>query len=213
LRRIDDHGYWITIPSFSTSDATSGAALKKLTEQVVAAAPSIRDSKLVVFDVRGNRGGSSSTGVALLAAIWGEPFVESRSPRSKAIDWQLSPGNLRFLRDGNLRALRRQFGDDSPQAKGLAEQIQSMSDALARGEVFYRQMPEPPAAVPLDPAVRVRPVLLTDNVCASACLDFADVVLNLSGAQHFGRETSADAIYIDNRAMELPSGLGPSDSR
>ena len=49
-------------------------------------------------------------------------------------------------------------------------------------EVFYREIPEAPEPTAEKVNVQARPILLTDNVCASACLDFADVVLQLPGA-------------------------------
>ena len=61
-----------------------------------------------------------------------------------------------------------------------------------------------PSEVPLDAKV----YFLTDSRCGSACLDFADILVRVPGVVHVGRETSADAIYIDNRAVRLPSGLG-----
>ena len=207
LRRIGD-AFWITIPTFDLGDPRSGAALGKLTAEVRAEASAIRSSRVVVFDVRGNRGGSSEAGNALLAAIWGEGFIEETQPRPTAIDWRLSGGNIRFLRDANLRTLRRQFGDESPQARSYEELVKAMEGALARGDVFYRETPPAPAPAADRVGVSAIPVLLTDNVCASACLDFADVVRRLPGAEHVGKETSADAVSIDNRALALPSGLG-----
>jgi hypothetical protein len=206
LRRIGD-AWWITVPSFDVNNARSGAALRKLTEEVRSQASAIRSARAVVFDVRGNRGGDSDAGKALLAAIWGEDFVDATEPRSAAVDWRLSAGNLRFLRDSNVRMLRRQFGDDSREVRQYEERVRAMEAALARGDTFYREVPGPPPSAPA-PDVTARPVLLTDNVCASACLDFADVVRRLPGGEHVGRETSADAVYIDNRAVTLPSGLG-----
>jgi len=202
--------FWITIPSFALGDAATGAALKTLTEEVRAAAPAIRASRAVVFDVRENRGGSSEAGKALLSAIWGPSAVAAAEPHSAAVDWRLSPANLRFLRDSNLRSLRRQFGDESPAAREYERMIQQMEAALARGDVFYRELPHPPQVLPeAAPAgPRPRTILLTDSACASACLDFADIVLRMPAAEHWGLETSADAVYIDNRALTLPSGLG-----
>ena len=40
-----------------------------------------------------------------------------------------------------------------------------------------------------------RVLLLTDGDCASACLDFADLVLQLPGTTHLGLPTSADAVF------------------
>ena len=52
-----------------------------------------------------------------------------------------------------------------------------------------------------------RVFLLTDGACASACLDFTDVVRRLPNVTHVGLPTSADAVYIDNTEAMLPSGL------
>lgn len=207
LRRIRD-SYWISIDTFDLTNPKSGEALKALTDRVIAEASKIRASRIVVFDVRGNRGGASATGSALLRAIWGEEAVAAAAPRSAAIDWRVSAANIRFLRDVNLRNLRRQFGDDSPQASEYTAFLAEMEKALARGEALYRQTEAAPKPAAPPASAPVRPVLLTDNVCASACLDFADIVLRLPGADHYGLETSADALYIDNRAVTLPSGLG-----
>ena len=48
--------------------------------------------------------------------------------------------------------------------------------------------------------------LLTDAHCASACLDFADLVRSVPGAVHVGRATSFDSLYIEKGFAKLPSG-------
>lgn len=206
LRRVGD-AWWVTVPTFDVNNTASGAALRKLTEEVRSQSAAIGSARLVVFDVRGNRGGDSDAGKALLAAIWGEAFVDATEPRPAAIDWRLSAGNIRFLRDVNLRNLRRQFGEDSREARQYDELVKAMEASRAKGDTFYREVPGPPPRVAA-PDVKARPVLLTDGICASACLDFADIVRRLPAAEHVGRETSADALTIDNRAVTLPSGLG-----
>ena len=42
-----------------------------------------------------------------------------------------------------------------------------------------------------------------------ACLGFCDLLLAIPGVRHAGATTFADAVYIDNRSVRLPSGLGP----
>src|SRR5262249_25636234 len=207
LRRVGD-AFWITIPTFNLGDAKSGAALKALTEEVRSQASKIRSARAVVFDVRGNRGGNSTAGKALLAAIWPEAYIKERQPIPTAVDWRLSTGNIRFLRDSNLRTLLRQFGEESEEVKSYDRMLKLMEAALARGDAIYRDEPSVTMTADGEPRFRVAPILLTDGVCASACLDFADIVRRLPRAVHVGRETSADAVYTDNRALTLPSGLG-----
>ena len=52
-----------------------------------------------------------------------------------------------------------------------------------------------------------RVYLLTDGGCASACLDFADIVRRMPGTRQIGQPTSGDALYIDIDYTPLPSGL------
>ena len=47
--------------------------------------------------------------------------------------------------------------------------------------------------------------MLTDEDCASACLDAVDV-LTAMGATQVGRETSADTLYMEIRDEETPDG-------
>ena len=51
-------------------------------------------------------------------------------------------------------------------------------------------------------------ILLTDLLCGSACLDFADIMLKLPGVIHAGQPTWADTVYMDIRSLALPSKLG-----
>ena len=49
-------------------------------------------------------------------------------------------------------------------------------------------------------------MLVTDEHCASACLDFADLVRSVPNAVHAGATTSADTRYMDIAVEPLPSG-------
>lgn len=141
--------------------------------------------------------------------IWGPAYVESIKPRPKAIDWRASPGNARFLGRAMRDRARRNFGEDSDQAHELEALGERIRLAFEAGEPFYRESfdTDAPAAVESEP-VTAKAFFLTDNACFSACLDFADLLLSIPGVVHVGKETRADAIYIDNRSERLPSSLG-----
>jgi hypothetical protein len=90
-----------------------------------------------------------------------------------------------------------------------------MAAARASGEAWVLQPGSSrPRLTRADSAARHarlrRPVeaiaLVTDEACASACLDFADLVRSVPGAVHLGRTTSADTVYIDTGWHKLPSG-------
>jgi hypothetical protein len=201
------HGplWWIRLPSFATGNPATASALATLLRDVRAQASAMRRGT-VVFDVRGNHGGDSSWGVELATALWGpDPVRWVTEGFDNTVDWRASESNLRFMEEMVQRE----------QAAGLAVGIaettaarDAMRAALEQGRELARVdaprvLHEGPA--PLSPVRRV--FLLTDHECASACLDFADLVRRLPQVTHIGLPTSADAIYIDNTYAELPSGL------
>jgi len=153
---------------------------------------------IVVLDVRGNGGGSSANGARALSILFGEPAVTRIAESFDwSVDWRVSEGNLADLRIQAASDIRSK------------EFIAGFERALARGDALFREA-EP--AKPLRGKGPKSPFtgqvyLLTDGACASACLDFADGARLLPGVVHVGLPTSGDAIYIDNRAEALPSGL------
>ena len=140
LRRVGD-ACWITVPTFDLGNPQSGAALKALAEQVRAEASAIRSARAVVFDVRGNRGGSSAAGLDLLVAIWGESFIE-RGSRGR----RLSIGGYRPATSASC-AIRISAhcgvssATSSPQARSYEELLLAMEDALARGRGLLPRNP------------------------------------------------------------------------
>jgi hypothetical protein len=199
-------GVWfISLPSFAYS-GEGAVAIRSLIEQIENRAAELRDST-IVLDVRGNGGGNSAWANLVAAALWGKPLVE-RSTRSFdwTVDWRVSPDNIEHLA---AIVARHERDGLTGSARSWATARDAMAAAHERGEDLIR-MPSPPRLTddPLpDTPLNGRIFLLTDGRCASACLDFADLVLRLPGVTHIGFPTSADAVYMDNTYKELPSGL------
>ena len=83
-----------------------------------------------------------------------------------------------------------------------------MSTALKNREIFFN-MKANKVENPIRPdEITPKIYLLTDSACFSACLGMADIIMSFPQATHIGLPTRADAIYIDNRSIELPSGNG-----
>jgi hypothetical protein len=91
----------------------------------------------------------------------------------------------------------------------LTEIQRLIGEALAKHRSLVREA-SPVAALGVLPPSPLKSTIyfLTDEICTSACLDFADVVLRLPNVVHVGRPTNGDALYIDLNQAELPSGLG-----
>lgn len=199
-------GIWfVTIPSFNYFGETT-AGINALIADMTSRAAELR-SATVVFDVRGNGGGNSTWGERVASALWGERAVAHVvGSFDWTVDWRVSPDNIAHLNNVVERNQR----------DGLTEAVQSWTkardavvEAMKQGKSLVR-VPEPPTSSKNSAPrslVTGRVFLLTDGICASACLDFTDVVRRLPNVTHVGLPTSADAVYIDNTEKLLPSSL------
>lgn len=204
LRPFGRQGYWIGLGSFE-SDAKSpeGQALTALRSAVAAQADALRASNVVVFDLRGNNGGSSGWISALASALWGEEWVSQRAPRSSGVDWRASQANL-----DEVVTVKPRLGDDPRMIAWINEVEAGLRGARARGDALWRQGGEaksPPPSLSATTPMRARTYVLTDYGCASACLDAVDLLKAL-GAVQIGQETSADSLYMEVREQPAPSG-------
>lgn len=199
-------GVWISMGTFESDPSTEeGRRLTALVAEVEARAGAIRAAPVVVFDLRGNGGGSSLWSSRITRILWGEERVDALGPRSEGVDWRVSPGNLAIIEH-----YRDEVFADQPEALAWASEIaEGMRAALEAGEPLWRQgedggEPRPPAPGGPSP-VTGRVYVLTDYGCASACLDAVDFFTAM-GAVTVGQETSADSVYMDIRDIALPSG-------
>jgi hypothetical protein len=200
-----ENAYWISLPSFQTSNENT-KELQGVIKTVTEKADTLRNADTIVFDMRGNTGGNSSWGDRVLRALWGGEIFAHEGPGWSFIDWRVSEDNIaanNYFADLYL-GVDGEEGRRVKYFRGIAAALQKEMDA---GNTFYRitnksttrdEKPAPPKA---------KIFLLTNSTCFSACLDFADTVRSIPGATHVGSPTRADAIYIDNWAVSLPSGL------
>jgi hypothetical protein len=211
LERLGAGTLWIRLGRFDLRPEDV-AELNTLLEQL----PKQSEVKRIVFDVRGNGGGNSGVGYRVLEAATGGLDFDSQGldqlPQTQAL-WRVSPAAQRAWIWRVQRAVDND-GPDSEAAKQARDWQAQLDVALRQGQTWWTQ----PGTYPrLDPAEMKRrhahlrrfkgPVaLLTHKGCASACLDFADLVLSVPGAIHLGEATSGDTVYIDVGYEPLPSG-------
>ena len=104
------------------------------------------------------------------------------------------------------RSMAAGLTDDAQARDRIADQ---MDVSETKGQALFTDA-EPPTSPGLPPdytsPFKGKVFFLTDMRCASACLDFADIVTQMPGVTHIGQPTSADTVYIDNVEMPLPSG-------
>jgi hypothetical protein len=214
LHSPEDQVLWLTAPTFGPS-AEQVAAYNEAFQQLRDARASAR---LVVFDLRGNTGGSSMWAAEFAEALWDEiPDTENDEDDGSFVEWRVSEGNIAHW--ATLPQLvRDQFGDDHPAVRWAEHVLVNLRTASENGEMLWRETPvddeagATPAApekaiVGEEPVYDGTVVLLTDTACASACLDAMSMLAPLPGVVHAGSVTAADTQYMEARTIELPSGL------
>jgi hypothetical protein len=206
LRIARRNGVWlVSIPTFDFKTDDEIGRMKSFLAELKQKAPELGEAT-VVFDVRGNDGGDSAWGERVIAAFWGEPWVDFiRGQFDGTADWRASPQNLRMAESNLKQEQNAGLSDATAEWTKIRDGIKA---ALDEGRPYARiaAPPSPESPRPEDP-VRGRVYFLTDGACKSACLDFADMMLRLPAVVHVGLPTGADAIYIDNTYLYLPSGL------
>jgi hypothetical protein len=205
VTEFGENAYWITLPSFQTSNQNT-TELKRLIKTIREMAGTLRDADTIVFDMRGNTGGNSSWGNQVLKALWGSEVLEHAGRKWSFIDWRVSEGNIaanKYFADLYLGV----DGEEGGRVKYYRRLAAALQKELDAGNTFYRITNTSPARDREPDPPKSKIFLLTNYTCFSACLDFADFVRSIPGATHIGSPTRADAIYIDNWAAPLPSGL------
>jgi hypothetical protein len=200
-------GIWfVSLPSFNYF-GEGAAGINALIDDVTTHAAELR-AATVVFDMRGNGGGNSAWGERVATAFWGEPAVTHVTDSFDwTVDWRVSSDNIAHL---NSVVERTQRDGLTEAAQSWTQARDAVVEAQKKGQSLVRVAEPPKKSKGRAPKSLVtgRVFLLTDGACASACLDFTDVVRRLPNVTHVGLPTSADAVYIDNTEAMLPSGLG-----
>lgn len=200
-----ERGFWVGLGHFESDPASAkGQTLQALVERIAARAEEIRAAPVVVFDLRGNNGGSSLWSRTIADILWGEAWVDAAVTRSDSVDWRASTANLATLE--HYRDVVLTEGDAHEWATLVSA---GLAQARAEGRPLWVQKRADDAEAQAKPsgssAMKARVYVLTDYDCASACLDALDVFTAM-GATQVGQETSADTLYMDVRSDRLPSG-------
>lgn len=205
VRQID--GVWfVSLPSFNWWGGKA-ALMQAMVEEVKRQAATLHAAPYVVIDVRGNPGGNSQWAREIAAALWDDAAVSAITDSfDQTVDWRASAQNAALTRASAARSLAAGLLDD---ARTRNDVVDRMDAARAKGQALFTD-PAPPASPGLPSGYRSpfkgKLFLLADMRCASACLDFADIVTHMPGVMLVGQPTSADTLYIDNVEKALPSG-------
>jgi len=205
---------WIRAANFQLS-AEDERALDRMLGEV----RRLKEVRAIVFDARGNGGGDSSVGGRIFMAATGGIEYDLRGieklPRLYA-QWRVSDVSIAAAAE-HIQRVKSVYGEQSPRIDRALAFWEGLRRERSAGQPWYEQWESPEWGYRVDRDEIIRRhgrlkrfsgkvILVTDNRCASACLDFADVVRLVPGALHVGKTTSADPVYVDMGSEAMPSG-------
>ena len=204
---------WIELPTFSIS-REGMKSFKSLLQHI--SDLSNHPEKIIVFDLRGNKGGSSFYAQNVLEALWGTQYVRSKMYEYNKmiyVDWRASHGNQKAVLK-SYRELKKRNSD--PELLAWAKKVSDgLNQAVREGRPYYTereiQLSEALHGQSIEPKTLENQIaVVMDHQCASSCLDFLDMLHHLSPHKllKYGEKTAASRLYTDVRAVVLPSGLG-----
>jgi hypothetical protein len=204
------NGAWVRMSTFGPNGETA-----RQFARIIEQAPTLRTKDVIVFDVRGNGGGSYNWFMGFLDALYGEPYADyyarARLQFANVMSGELGAG--RGAGGGGRGAGRGTAAADAPRTppdRGLGDLGARTTTRPGANGTTLRVIAAPDSSglppTPPPNLVRARVLVLTDNGCGSACISFVDEMRRFPGVLQIGRDT-----YVDSRPgspvnHELPSG-------
>ncbi|MDQ8027810.1 MAG: hypothetical protein REJ23_03715 [Brevundimonas sp.] len=149
LRRLDDESWWVTLPTFDGNpEGERGRALRAVVQRIEVEADAMREAPRIVFDLRGNGGGSSGWSREIAEILWGEGAFARAPEAPMTVVWRASEDNLRSLRD-SLATRDANGALTADMRNWYRNTIAGLEAARARGE--DRWVIEPGPREPSDP--------------------------------------------------------------
>lgn len=209
INYFTDDIVWVTIPNFEPTKFEQ-EQLELLIEQL----SNLRTKKYIIFDVRGNGGGSTLWGTRILQALFTKEYVSQKFAQTYVDcyeDFRVSKSNLEFW--NNVTPwFESSFGKNSKEYQEWQQLLQGMQKAYDDQQIFYSmkvmiQEPEVLQQAVQSP-VKAKIVVFIDSGCFSSCLGFihelqvVDETITL-----MGEKTAINTSYMEIREDVLPSGI------
>lgn len=208
---FEDGVLWIRAQNFQP-DQRQQQELDAMLKTIAA----LQGVRTIVFDARGNGGGSSGVGDQIIeAATGGLDFDQTdldRLPRTYA-QWRVSEIGLKAM-DWYVDMMRERYGADSEAAHEMMKHREQMREASRAGRPWIEQV-EGPRLTRADIEKRHGHLrrfdgtvaVVADDTCVSACLDFLDAIRLIPGSIQLGQTTGSDTVYLEaGGRVTLPSG-------
>ncbi len=209
---LDNSVCWITLPTFQPN-AQEKESLQTIIDTLAQKQQTFTSNDCIVFDIRGNGGGNSMFARDIVFALFGQDYARYCADtlyKDVLVDWRASQSNITYLKQ-----VREKNSNDPQQVafvQWLTHVIEGMQQALDESKPYFRQQNKTQLDdiqhPPVNP-LKARIIMIVDNRCFSAALDFIDY---LKAMNHdvvlMGKTTGSDSLYMDINQSELPSKKG-----
>ena len=203
-----EDGAWVRIGTCMPDTQKQADEFNRLIEE----APSLREKKTVVIDVRGNRGGNYNWFMAFLRAFYGAEYADYYAlARLEIANVVLNVSKEGDVPQFTAEANAIKVPPDPQMELAQVLKVKTLANGVSNLIIFdapIAHLPARPAEAP-PLLVKGRVYVLTDTGCYSACLSLIDELRRFPGVIQIGVETAADRRsggWPD--AFEFPSGLG-----
>lgn len=189
------NGVWIKIPSFFPNRQESVYFIGMLSTLK----NKLAKEDYILFDMRGNRGGSSKWSHSILRNLWGDEKIKSLGKKHVYNEeWEKK---LRISK-GNFESFKKYFGASAAnlyvKAMKKGEKFFLKKWSIFRdNELLYTNNNSSP--------FRAKIYVLTDNFCRSTCWTFVREMIQMPGVVHIGQETTIQSIYSYAKQVRSPS--------
>ena len=206
---------WVTVPTFHFFNSKGPRRIKKL-KAIIKQLPSIRDAKVIVFDVRWNGGGNSAWAFDIIESLWGQDFttpIMDKLDEAIFVEWRISENNinnlierLQLFKKTNIEAGENSHSNIIDKYLQMAKEMKTAPKNKLYKQLLLSNNKKQKKQKNLKNPVKSQVFFLTNFSCGSACLDFADRILALPGVIPIGGPTFADTVYGEIAFKELSSG-------
>jgi hypothetical protein len=201
VEQVAPRKLWVRLPTFSAHADPQLSAMRATIDSLRAFVNAHRNWELIVFDLRGNSGGSSTWGDEIAKIVFGEEWAGRATSYlydGVYTEWRLSADNIRSMR-GIEQQITKRDGAESAAARSFRTFVDSAEAQFKRGVKYYgTAQPRTNAPAPAAVALPGKIVVITTPACFSACLDFMDRMRLHPAVVQVGQTTGVDTNYMEN---------------
>lgn len=205
IEEYDENVVWVRLPSFHPETIEKQQDLKTIAQEI----KKYQTANRIIFDVRGNDGGNSQWGTNILKSLYGDEYFEQQIATLHSddycVEWRATQANKQHMQ--KMLEIVTQQGVSSHIEDFIKIVIEGMADAISHEKPLYREekteRPHTSGDILIENPVKAQVIIITDEYCASACLNFLDGLFAMGNVAHVGYPTRADTEYLEVRYAPL----------